>query len=80
MTLRGLGTGKQGEAHGVAAEEMSPTSRNSWISWRTNYAWAGERRIGGRCAGGPKVWISKGATSAGWRKSCRSSANASRWS
>ena len=77
---RGLGTGKQLVAQGVAYERINPTSRSSVSSLRTNWAWAGDKRMGGRQAGGPKVVISKGATLAGSLRSSISRANASRWS
>lgn len=63
FSLRGLGTGKQGDAHGVCMDLASPASFTAWNSSRTNFRWAGDSRMGGRCAGSPKVSTTNGSTS-----------------
>ncbi len=63
FSLLGLGTGKQGDAHGVCMDFASPASLTAWNSSRTNCRCAGDKRMGGRCAGSPKVSTTKGSTS-----------------
>ena len=74
MVERGFGTGKQGAAHGVAMSLTSPCFLRVETSSLTKAEWAGEVRIGGLLTGGPKVWISNGATSAAIWRSSRSKA------
>jgi hypothetical protein len=63
FSLRGFGTGKQGDAHGVCMDLANPASFTALNSSRTNLQCAGDKRMGGLCAGSPKVSTTNGSTS-----------------
>ena len=73
----GLGTKKQGDAHGVGTHFTRPTSFSVWISSLMTLACAGEQRIGGLCVGAPNVEMWKGSVFAGVRRSSKLRAKAS---
>jgi hypothetical protein len=63
FSLLGLGTGNQGEAHGVCIDLASPASFTAWNSLRTNFLCAGDNLMGGRCTGSPNISTTKGSMS-----------------